>query len=290
MAANLVRAGFAVSGFNRTAYRPSAVAAAEKGVQVLHSAHDAVVDAEVVFLCLSDVPDIHEMLFGTTGIAGSIKPGSLVVDMSTTGPGCARELHDRLKKLGLQFLDAPVTGGDIGARDGTLTIMVGGDREDFEMCHSRFEAMGKKIWHCGPAGSGQALKLCNQILCAVNLLAVCEAFELAGNLQIDPQLVVDVCQSGAAGSWSLANLGARILKSDFAPGFKIKDMLKDLRLVEESLDEDDRSARAALDERLPATSLAVQRLQYSSGDSGGGDRGTQAMIWSYRDRQKTGAQ
>jgi 3-hydroxyisobutyrate dehydrogenase len=283
MASNLVRAGFSVAGYNRTPGRATAMKAVESGVQVIGSPGQAVQDADVVFLCLSDVPDIEQMLFGADGIALQAKKGAVIVDMSTTGPSCAKQIHAKLQKLGLRFLDAPVTGGDVGAREGTLTIMVGGAESDYQECHERFAAMGKKIFYCGPAGSGQAVKLCNQILCAVNLLAVCESLQLADILQVDPKLVVDICQTGAAGSWSLANLGPRILKSDFSPGFKIKDMLKDLRLVHESVT--GAGGRNA-DECLPATALADEclRTPAAAGDTGGGDRGTQSMICSYQRR------
>ncbi len=283
MASNLVRGGFPVTGYNRTAHRDTAVKAADSGVQLRGSPAQAVQGADVVFLCLSDVPDIEEMLFGAGAVAANAKPGAIIVDMSTTGPACAKQLHRKLQKMGLRFLDAPVTGGDVGAREGTLTIMVGGAEDDFHQCHTRLAAMGKKIFYCGAPGSGQAVKLCNQILCAVNLLAVCEAFQLADALQVDQRLVVDICQTGAAGSWSLANLGPRILKSDFTPGFKIKDMLKDLRLVQESASGAGGNGSA---ERLPATTLAdsLLRAPAALGDTGGGDRGTQAMICSYRDR------
>jgi 3-hydroxyisobutyrate dehydrogenase len=278
MAANLARRGFDVKGWNRTPGRQSAQRAAEAGVQLKETPADAVAGAQVVFMCLTDVQDIEQALFGERAVAQAIEKGALVVDMSTTGPACARDLSRKLSAIGLRFLDAPVSGGDVGAREGTLTIMVGGAEADFNQCRPWFEAIGKNIWYCGPSGSGQAVKLCNQILCAVNMVAVCEAFHLAESLDIDPKLVVDVCQTGAAGSWALSNLGPRILRGDLGPGFKIKDMLKDLRLVGEALSDEPE------EDILPGTTLATEKFVNARDTDGtsGGDQGTQAMIRAYR--------
>jgi 3-hydroxyisobutyrate dehydrogenase len=280
MAANLVRAGGSVRGWNRTAGRPTVEQAAANGVRLVGTAREAVQDADFVFLCLTNAQDIEHLLLGATadapGLLPDLKAGAIVVDMSTTGPQCARLLHKELAAHKLRFLDAPVSGGDIGARDGTLTIMVGGEEKDFNECRPWFEAMGKKIFYCGTAGSGQAVKLCNQVLCAVNLVAVCEALQLAQAQGIDPALVVDICQTGAAGSWALSNLGPRILKDDLKPAFKIKDMLKDLNLV--------RTAAPAGDDLLCGTLLADRKLTVARdlGGTSGGDQGTQAMIRAYR--------
>jgi 3-hydroxyisobutyrate dehydrogenase len=275
MAANLARAGFNMRGWNRTPGRESAKRAAEAGVQLVGSASEAVAEATIVFLCLSDVNDIRDVLLGAAGIAGEIPKGAIVVDMSTTGPACARELAAALTERGVRFLDAPVSGGDVGAREGTLTIMVGGDQQAFDECMPWLQAMGKNIRYCGGSGSGQAVKLCNQVLCAVNMIAVCEAFELAQEQGIDPKLVVEVCQTGAAGSWALANLGPRIFREELGPGFKIKDMLKDLRLVGEQIQGDG---------ELPGVDLSVEKFIAASklGGTNGGDQGTHAMIRAYR--------
>jgi 3-hydroxyisobutyrate dehydrogenase len=132
--------------------------------------------------------------------------GVVVADFSTIGPEAAKRIYETLKAKGIHFLDAPVTGGDVGARNGTLTIMVGGDEEPFRKAFFAMEKMGRNIKHCGQSGSGQALKLCNQILCAVNMISVCEAFQLAEQLGVDENLVVDVLSGGAGGSWALTNL------------------------------------------------------------------------------------
>lgn len=278
MAANIARSGRTVLGWNRTPGRAGVERAQEVGVQLVSSTIEAVADSDIVFLCLSDVPDLKDMLFGEHGIAGSLRRGTVVIDTSTTGPECAREVYAKLREQGVHFLDAPVSGGDVGARNGTLTIMVGGDRGAFETALPVLEAIGKNIRLCGSAGAGQAVKLCNQVLCAVNMIGVCEAFRLAEEMNIDPQLVVDVCGTGAAGSWALSNLGPRILRNELGPGFMIEHMLKDLRLVEENF-------RETSDE-LPGTALAEERFkEVRDEEDDGGRLGTHAMMLTYRARK-----
>lgn len=274
MAANIARSGQHVSAWNRTAGKESAKRAEEAGARIAATAAEAVRDADVVILCLSDVDDLHEMLFGKEGIQNALKPGAIVVDMSTTGPDAARQAYEKLAERGVKFLDAPVSGGDIGARNGTLTIMVGGDADAFERAKPIFEAMGKNIRHCGPAGAGQAVKLCNQVLCAVNMVAVCEAFELADEMGIDKNLVVEVCGTGAAGSWALSNLGPRILRDEMGPGFMIWHMLKDLRLVSDTAD--------GGGEKLRGTALARELFKkVEDSREEGGKLGTHAMMLAY---------
>jgi 3-hydroxyisobutyrate dehydrogenase len=173
-----------------------------------------------------------------------------------------------------------VSGGDVGARNGTLTFMVGGDPEDLQECLYLFEAMGSNIKHCGAIGSGQAIKLCNQTLVSVYMLALCETMQFAKKMGLDPQLIVDVCGSGAAGSWALTNLGMKVATSDYQPGFAIKHMLKDLRLVQEISDR--QNLDFPLD--LPAIALALQNFQKVSqlDDGQGAEQGTQAMIRAYQ--------
>lgn len=273
MAANLAAAGHKVSAWNRTPGRPGAMVAQNAGCVLEPCLHKAVSLAEVVFVCVGNDLDVDELVLGENGIADSAEPGTLVVDMTTTGPLLAKRLHEELLARKLRFLDAPVTGGDVGARNGTLTIMVGGDEEDFRQCKPLLACLGKTVCFCGPAGSGQAVKLCNQVLCAVNMVAVCEAVQLALLLGVDPNLVVHVCATGAGGSWALANLGPRLVGSDFKPGFMLDHMIKDLRLVHESLS----STKIS----LPGFELADRQFCQAR-DQGSGSQGTQAMILSYR--------
>ena len=279
MAANLARSGYSVKAWNRTPNRPGIEIAKGAGAVIVNFIQQAVEAADVIFTCVSDVPDVEEVILGSEGVAKFAKPGALVVDMSTIGSNAARKIGTELQKYNLRFLDAPVSGGDIGAQKGTLTIMVGGDRADFEACKPLLEVMGKTIRLCGQVGSGQAVKLCNQVLCAVHMVALCEAMEMAQQQEIDPNLIVEVCSTGAAGSWDLSNLGPKIVESDFAPGFMVKHILKDLRLVRETIKP---SAQ-----NLPAVELATHLFKIVGQLDGGrgGEQGTQAMIRAYRENK-----
>ncbi len=271
MSANLARAGYPIKGWNRTPDRPGVRAALEAGVEIVSSIQETVATADVIFSCVGDVPDVEEVLCGPGGVAEWARPGTLVVDMSTIGPNAAQAIAQTLSTKSLRFLDAPVSGGDIGAQNGTLTIMVGGSEADFNECLPFFEVMGKSIHLCGPVGSGQAVKLCNQVLCSANLIGLCEAIKLAQKQKIDPNLIVEVCRGGAAGSWALSNLGPKINQSDFAPGFAIKHILKDLRLVLEMIEAED----------FPGTELANQHFKSVEKLDNGGELGTQAMMKIY---------
>ncbi|MDJ1170422.1 NAD(P)-dependent oxidoreductase [Roseofilum sp. BLCC_M154] len=271
MSANLARAGYTIKGWNRTPDRPGVKTALESGVKIVTSIQEAVATADVIFSCVGDVPDVEQVLCGPESVAEFAPPGSLVVDMSTIGPKAAQAISQTLAAKDLRFLDAPVSGGDVGAQNGTLTIMVGGTEADFQDCLPFFEVMGKSIHLCGPVGSGQAVKLCNQVLCSANLIGLCEAIKLAQKQKIDPNLIVEVCSGGAAGSWALSNLGPKINQSDFAPGFAIKHILKDLRLVLEMLE----------DREFPGTELANQYFKQVEALENGGEFGTQAMMKVY---------
>ncbi|MBD2159403.1 NAD(P)-dependent oxidoreductase [Limnothrix sp. FACHB-1083] len=274
MAANLARSGATVRGWNRTPDRPTVAQAAAAGVTIAPDLAAAVAEADLVFSCLGDVPDVQQVLLGAGGVAAAARTGALFVDFTTIGSVAAIELGTALRSLGFGFLDAPVSGGDVGAQRGTLTIMVGGELADFERSRPWLAPMGQTIRHCGPIGSGQAVKLCNQVLAAGHMLALCEALQLAAAQDLDPQLVIEVCSTGAAGSWALANLGPKILAEDLAPGFAIAHMQKDLRLVTE----------AAGHCALPVTELANQIFQRVSAldDGQGAQQGTQAAIRAYK--------
>ncbi|TVQ46638.1 MAG: NAD(P)-dependent oxidoreductase [Gloeocapsa sp. DLM2.Bin57] len=273
MTANLVRGGFQVKAWNRTSDRPGVKIAADAGASVVKTITKAVQDAEIIFSCLGDVPDVEDVLCGESGVIKHAQPSSLVVDMSTIGATAAIAIGTKLAEAGLRFLDAPVSGGDIGAQRGTLTIMVGGELADFNACQPCFQVMGKNIYHCGPLGSGQGVKLCNQVLVSLHMVALCEAINLAQLQNIDPNLMIQVCSTGAAGSWALSNLGPKITSSDLNPGFMIKHILKDLRLVKEQ----------AQPEHLPGVDLAdyLFKLVGQLDEGKGTELGTQAMIRAY---------
>lgn len=279
MTANLAKNGCAVKAWNRTGDRPGVKIAADAGAEIVSSLSDAVRSADIIFSCLGDVPDVEEVLLGKAGIVNDAPKNALIVDTSTIGSTAAKTIGTELAKQDLRFLDAPISGGDIGAKNGTLTFMVGGTKPDFAECEPFFQMMGKNIRLCGNIGSGQAVKMCNQILCALNLVGICEAMLLAEKQGIDPNLIVEVCSTGAAGSWALSNLGMKVADSDFAPGFMVKHIVKDLRLVREI-------AEAASLE-LPGTEFSdrlfkiVQNLENGEGN----EQGTQAMIRAYREKE-----
>jgi 3-hydroxyisobutyrate dehydrogenase len=218
---------------------------------------------------VSDTPDVESVILGENGIIEGIKPDSVVIDMSTISPQATRKMAERLKEKKAHMLDAPVSGGEQGAINGTLSIMVGGDAIVFERCRPVFEAMGKNIVHIGGHGMGQTTKLMNQILVCGNLNAVVEALIFAQKQGVDLNKAIEAVKGGAAGSWQLANLGPRIIKRDFQPGFMVDLLQKDLRLVMEASD----SAKIS----MPATAL-VHQMFSSLEATGNGKEGTQALV------------
>ena len=279
MAANLARHGYQVKAWNRTSDRPEVEIAAKAGATIVDSIEAAVTDVEIVFTCVGDIPDVEEVLLGERGVINYAQPNTLIVDMSTIGSVAAKEIGQKFQQQNLRFMDAPVSGGDIGAKNGTLTIMVGGSEADFQECLPLFQAMGKNITLCGELGSGQGVKMCNQILGSVYMVGLCEAMQLAKHQGIDPDLVVEVCGTGAAGSWALSNLGKKIINEDYDPGFAIKHMVKDLRLVQ--------SINETSGDNLPGTTLAERLFKaVQSMDNGQGkEQGTQAMIRAYQSKE-----
>ena len=273
MAGRLVAAGFEVAVWNRTATRAEPLVAA--GARRAADPAEAARGAELVISVVTDAPDVEAVLLGDGAAAGA-PGGCLFVDMSTIDPEAARSIGGRLAERGLAFLDAPVTGGDVGARAGTLSIMVGGAEGDLAQARPVFEHLGKRITHCGPLGAGQAMKACNQIMGALNLLGVVEAMHLAEANGVDRLQLVEALSAGAAGSWALEKLGPRMAVGDFAPGFMIRLMQKDLRIVQ------DVAARAGLP--LEGTALAQAALADNE-SHGEAALGTQAM-WLALDRKK----
>ena len=275
MAANLANKGYEVAAWNRTSDRPGVKIAVKAGAKLVDSIEDAVQAATIVFSCVGDVPDVQSVLLGDRGVIKHALPQTLVVDMSTIGSEAAKAIASELNSQQIRFMDAPVSGGDIGAQQGTLTIMVGGDPTDFEECKPLLETMGKNITLCGSVGSGQAVKMCNQILCALNLVGICEAMQMAQHQGIDPNLVVEVCGTGAAGSWALKNLGTKIINEDYTPGFALKHIIKDLRLVQE--------INSSGDNKIPGTQLSDRLFKIVAAMENGtaNEQGTQAMMRAY---------
>jgi 3-hydroxyisobutyrate dehydrogenase len=277
MAANLARHGYQVKAWNRTGDRPGVKIAQEAGANIVDSIQSAISDAGIIFTCVGDVPDVEAVLLGETGVINYAQPNTLIVDLSTIGSVAAKAIGKQLQQRKLRFMDAPVSGGDIGAQNGSLTIMVGGSTTDFQECQPFLATMGKNITLCGDVGSGQAVKMCNQILGSIYMVGLCEAMQLAKHQGIDPHLIVEVCGTGAAASWALSNLGSKIINQDYDPGFAIKHMVKDLRLVQ--------SINQTSGDNLPGTELADRlfRMVQLMDDGEGKEQGTQAMIRAYTD-------
>jgi len=267
MARNLARAGNQMFIHSRTRGRANALLA--EGMIWCDSAAELAQSVEAVVSIVPDSSDVREVYFMRDGVCETLRPGTLCIDMSTIDPGVSKEVCAQIQSRGGRFLDAPVSGGKTGAHAGTLTIMVGGDEEDLQFAMPLFQAIGKNIVHCGPVGNGQLTKLCNQILCGLNLLAVCEAMVFARKSGLDPAVMHKAVCTGAAGSWALQNLGQRMLDRDFAPMFMIDLQQKDLRLVLQQA--------GALAAPMPGTAL-VHELLRASQAAGEGREGTQALL------------
>lgn len=273
MARRLLEAGHRVTVYNRTASKTAPLV--ERGARAAATPRQCALEADIVVSIVTDAPDVEEVLLGPEGAALGARPGTLFADMSTIDPEAARRIGRALGERGLRFLDAPVTGGDVGAREGTLSILVGGEAADLERARPVFEVLGKRITHCGPQGAGQTVKAANQILCALNMIGICEALLLARRSGVDPALVVEALVPGAGGSWALEKLGPRIARGDFAPGFMIDLLQKDLRIV---LD-----AAGRLGLPLEGARLA-RRLFADNQAHGEGRLGTQALFKAYERR------
>jgi 3-hydroxyisobutyrate dehydrogenase len=269
MAGHILRAGYELIVYNRTPGKTRELES--QGARVATSPARVGSEADVIIVMVSDSPDVEEVVAGPEGVLQGIRPGSVVVDMSTVSPELERRLDQALRARGCHLVDAPVSGGDLGARNATLAIMIGGDEPVVERVRPLLGTMGQTITYCGAVGNGQLTKLCNQVLVSVTLLAVSEALVFARNTGLDPQTMIDAVSGGAAASWQLLNLGPRIVKRDFQPGFMVDLMQKDLRLVLE--------AAASNPTPLPATAL-VQQLFKAVQIRGLGGEGTQALAKS----------
>ena len=237
MALNLVKAGFDVTVWNRT--KGKTIELAQAGARVAPSLPELAATCEVVVIVVNDTPDVEAVLFGESGLSKGLREGTMIVDMSTIDAAATEEFALKLTDLGCDFLDAPVSGGDVGARNATLTIMVGGKRAAFERALPIFEALGRNIVYCGKSGNGQRTKMINQVLCGLHTVALCEALALAERVGLDLETTHRVVSSGAAASWALDNYGPRILKGDLQPGFRLALQQKDLRIAREAAQEHD---------------------------------------------------
>jgi 2-hydroxy-3-oxopropionate reductase len=229
MAVNLARAGFTVRAWNRTDGKSGPLRAA--GGHAVGSIREAVADADVVITMLPDSPQVAEVADRPDGILAGARPGTLLIDMSTTAPRASVELARRASERGLRFLDAPVAGGEVGAVQGTLSIMVGGEAADFEAARPVLEAMGATLVHCGPHGSGQTVKAANQLIVAVNIQACAEAVVLLEKSGVDVEAALDVLSGGLAGSHVLTRKKHNFLARDYRPSFTMALHHKDMGIV-----------------------------------------------------------
>jgi 3-hydroxyisobutyrate dehydrogenase-like beta-hydroxyacid dehydrogenase len=246
MAANLVAAGQDVVVWNRTRAKAEAV----EGAAVADSPDEVAQRCRLVMICVSDTPDVEEVVRGPSGLLGSLGQGSVVVDHSTISPAATRRLADLVAEKGASWVDAPVSGGSEGARNGTLSVMMGGEAEAVRQATPYIEAFASTITHVGDVGAGQTVKLVNQILVVVNQLAASESLMLAQAAGVDLESALSAVEGGAAGSWMLSNRGPQMIQRDWRPGFTIDLQQKDLRLVLEAADD--------LGVPLPGTALVFQ--------------------------------
>eukprot|EP00752_Nemacystus_decipiens_P016104 g14400.t1 len=266
MARNLLDAGYPLAVWNRTAAKAQPLV--DAGATLADSPADlASRGPEVIFINVTDTPDVEAVLFGDNGLASAAKPGTVIVDHSTISPDATRAFAERLVEQGIDFIDAPVSGGDIGAQQGRLSIMVGGSEEAVQKVMPMLQVVGEKIVHLGEPGLGQACKACNQVAGMVTLLGVCEAMALAKKTGLSLDKMIEVVGGGAAASWQLTNLGPKIALADHEPGFMIDLVNKDLAIVL------DTARRAGLP--MEGTSRVADLFKQVA-EQGGGRLGTQA--------------
>jgi 2-hydroxy-3-oxopropionate reductase len=270
MARNLLRAGHRVRAHD---VNPASVdACVADGAVAAGSIARAADGADLVVTMLPDTPDVEAVVLGADGLLNHPPSGRLIADMSTIAPQAVRRMHAALHERGVALLDAPVSGGPIGARDAVLSIMVGGEAEAFERARPAFAAMGKTLIHVGESGAGQTVKLCNQLVVGINLQGVCEAIALARAAGLDLATMREVLIGGSAASWMLDKLGPAMIGGDASAGFRIDLMLKDLRLVHE----------LAQSRAVPLPGMALVTTQYLDAKAhGGGSDGNQALFRVY---------
>ena len=267
MCGHLLQAGYPVQVHNRT--KEKAQPLLDGGATWADTPAGAARGSEMLFAIVGFPADVRDVFLGEEGVLAGAEPGGVVVDMTTSEPSLAEEIYQAAKERGVAAIDAPVSGGDVGARNGTLSIMVGGDEGAVERVRPLFELMGETVVHQGRPGSGQHTKMVNQILIATGMIGVCEALLYAYRAGLDLETVMQSVSGGAAGSWSLSNYGPRMLRGDFEPGFFVKHFVKDMGIA---LRESERMKLS-----LPGLALAHQ-LYVALQAQGGGRQGTQALI------------
>ncbi|KHE73201.1 oxidoreductase [Halobacillus sp. BBL2006] len=271
MAQHLMKAGFELNVFTRT--KEKAEDLIEKGARWQESVASLAENSDVIITIVGYPSDVEEVYFGEGGLLHNAKPGSYVIDMTTSSPELAQRIAEEAKNAGIHAFDAPVSGGDVGAKNGTLTIMAGGEEQHFNEILPALQAMGENIVLQGNAGSGQHTKMCNQIAIASGMMGVCEAIIYAEEAGLDPKTVLKSIEFGAAGSWSLSNLGPRMIEGDFEPGFYVKHFIKDMKIAIDSAER--------LQIAVPGLKLAKELYDQLS-QAGGDNKGTQALYQYYK--------
>ncbi len=267
MAFNLMKKGYQVSVYTRT--KAKAGELLENGAKWCDSPKEICEEANVIITMVGYPSDVEEVYFGENGLIHHAKEGTYLIDMTTSKPALAATIYEEAKKRGIHALDAPVSGGDIGAREGRLSIMVGGDEEDFQTVMPVFEALGTNIVYHGKAGSGQHTKMCNQIVVATQMIGVAEAMAYAVKSGLDPEKVLKSITTGAAASWSLSNLAPKMIKGDFKPGFYIKHIIKDMDIALEEAE--------SMGMEIPGVALASS-IYKKLAEQGEENSGTQAIF------------
>ncbi|WP_430536340.1 NAD(P)-dependent oxidoreductase [Listeria rocourtiae] len=270
MIRNLMKAGFEVHIYTRTKEKADAVI--ESGAIWYDTPQTLAPNVDVLITMVGYPTDVEQLYLAEDGFLTTLRAGAFAIDMTTSSPNLAKKIADEGKEAGISVLDAPVSGGDIGAKNGTLTIMVGGDEANFSAVEPVLKAMGQSVILQGGSGAGQHTKMVNQIAIASNMIGVTEAIVYAKKAGLNPENVLASISGGAAGSWSLSNLIPRVLKDDFSPGFFIKHFIKDMRIA---LDE---AKQMGLE--LPGLAMAEQMYQQLA-ESGFADNGTQTLIKYY---------
>ncbi|MBL1056232.1 NAD(P)-dependent oxidoreductase [Ligilactobacillus agilis] len=268
---NLIKAGHNLTVYNRTKAKTDNLVAL--GAKWAASPKEVATRSDLVFTMVGMPSDVESVYFGDDGVFAGLTAGKIAVDLTTSKPKLAAKLCEAGKKLGIEVLDAPVSGGDVGAKNATLTIMVGGAEATFTKVEPVFKQIGQAVNYFGPAGSGQHTKMANQIMIAGTMTGLTEMLLYAKKAGLDPKKVLETVSKGSAANWSLSNYGPRILAGDFKPGFFSRHFLKDLRIALEEA--------AAMNLDLPATKEAKRLYQVMVDDCKLGDQGTQGLINSY---------
>jgi 3-hydroxyisobutyrate dehydrogenase len=271
MIRNLLKAGYPVNMYNRTKER--AMELVKDGAVWKDSIAELTKDSEIIITIVGYPKDVESVYFDNGGILANAAQGTVIIDMTTSSPLLAEKIYNEAKTKGVSSLDAPVSGGDVGAQNGTLSIMVGGDEETFNQMLPVFQAMGQNIVYQGKASNGQHTKMANQITIASNMLGVCEALAYAEHAGLNMETMLKSISAGAAGSWSLSNLAPRMLKGDFAAGFYVKHFIKDMTIALESAQQ--------MGLLTPGLALAKERYEELAA-MGEGDAGTQALYKLYK--------